>query len=260
MKLRLRLATGLLLAAMIPAGAAAEQSTGPFAFNGKLSFNLAAGADVHVSTINGDVHVERGAGSTFTARYEKSGSGDLNAVRVLAQHTANGGVEICVRYDSASDCHADSNNANSNDTRVDITVAVPAGTHVDVGTVNGKIEARADGLVTARSVNGRVDIDAADVDEVETVNGAIDIRLHDARSRHALRVKTVNGAIALHVPAASGLNVHASVLNGNITIDGLTAKRPEYGPGASADGRLGDGRREVELKALNGNIGLERAS
>jgi DUF4097 and DUF4098 domain-containing protein YvlB len=245
---------------MLPVDAAEQGNTGAFAFNGKLSFNLASGADVHVSNINGDVHVERGAGSTFTARYEKSGSGDLDAVRVLARHTASGGVEICVRYDNANDCHTDADNVNNNNARVDITVGVPAGARVDVAAVNGKIEARADGLVSAHSVNGRIDIDAADVDRVETVNGAIDIRLHDARSNRALRVKTVNGRIAVHVPAASGLNVHASVLNGDIMIDGLTVKRPQYGPGASADGVLGDGRRPVELKALNGNIQLERTS
>lgn len=64
---------------------------------------------------------------------------------------------------------------------------------------------------------------------------------------------------AEETPMRVAVHVHASVLNGSITAGDLSVKRPQYGPGASVDGSLGDGRRELRLEALNGNITVMRA-
>jgi DUF4097 and DUF4098 domain-containing protein YvlB len=250
MKLRLWLIGALALATAIPIGAPADE------ISGTLPLKLVAGGNLRVNDVNGDVRVE--PGSTFGVRYRKHGSGDLGAVRVVGEQTA-GGVVVCVRYDETNTCSGSTHHEGGDNVSVDFTITVPAGTRVDAGTVNGNIDVRSDGLVSARTVNGGLDVDAADIDEAQTVNGSIGIRLRDMHSRGSLRAKTVNGSIVVHVPASTGVSVHASVLNGDIGIERLSVKRPEYGPGASVDGTLGDGRRSVDLKTVNGDIHLERA-
>jgi len=248
---------------MLSALAVATLSLGASAaeVSDRLDVGLAPHGALSVHDINGNVTVTTGA--TFAVRYRKHGSTDLAAVRVLGNQDGRE-TSVCVRYpgDSGTECgenvstHNVSSHTESNVT-VDFEIVVPAGTDVDVTTVNGKLDVHSAGRVRAKNVNGKIVVDAADVDEVSTVNGSIDVTVRDAQARGGIAIKTVNGSIALRLPTANA-RVDAKILNGDIDAFGLPVSRPQFGPGASVSGDVGSGGRRLDLKALNGSIRVSK--
>jgi len=246
-------ALALLLAPVaVPASA-------PFTFS---SSTLQRGQTVEIHNINGEVTVRQGDRLEITAT-KRSEHGNPDDVRVIAKQT-DSGVSACVRYpgDDRTDCdggfgHAHNSNSD-NDTTVTFEVRVPRGVNVVANGVNGDVRVHSDALASARTVNGRITVDADNVSAATTVNGAIDVHIHSTSSAMPLSVHTVNGAITCTLPSSVGLNVHIKVLNGSISAGGLTVQRPQFGPGASADGVIGDGKRTVDLHTLNGSVSLMR--
>src|SRR6202035_362317 len=89
--------------------------------------------------------------------------------------------------------------------------------------------------LTIRDINGEVRVRAGD---------RLSIRAYlDARG--ALSAKTVIGSIAVALPHGTGYELSAKTLTGGINADGIDVQRPRYGPGARANGTLGDGARKL---------------
>ncbi|MFN2459819.1 MAG: hypothetical protein ABR591_03885 [Candidatus Velthaea sp.] len=223
--------------------------------------SIARGQTLDIHDLNGDVSVVQGdrleVRATKTAR-----RGNADDVKIVTRRVPSG-ILVCVQY-PGDDANCDRSGSHhtsgdDNDTRVDFSVRVPSGVNVTVASVNGTVDVHSDALVSARTVNGRLNVDAADVTRATSVNGSIDVHIRNVASAAPLRISTVNGSVTCTVPQSVGLNVHASVLNGSIEAGGLNVNRPQYGPGASADGTLGDGRRHLDLRALNGSIRLVRS-
>ncbi len=110
------------------------------------------------------------------------------------------------------------------------------------GTVDGDVDAEtAGGPVRALSVNG--DVRAA---------------VHGFADTGAVKVTTVNGSVALELPADVDATVSAQTVNGDITSDfPLTARKKFL---HHANGVIGAGGRRVELNAVNGSVHLTRGT
>jgi DUF4097 and DUF4098 domain-containing protein YvlB len=228
----------------------------PFVYDGKL----AAGRTLAIRDINGSVRVR--TGSRLMVRATKTAErGDPNAVAIHVEDTATGLV-VCVRYppNAADGCSVrPPHGSTDNDTQVDFDVTLPRGVALDAGTVNGSIDAQTDGTIDASTVNGRIRAEGRDAHTVSTVNGSIELRLLD-RPSGSLKADTVNGSITISLPPGSGVDVQAHTLTGGIDAAGLTVDRPQYGPGATARGTLGDGAAHLSLSTINGSIALRRPS
>lgn len=226
----------------------------PFSYDGALR----PGQTLAVRDINGDVRVR--SGDRLSVRATKHArTGDPNQVTIRVDQRPDGLV-VCVRYPGSGDRRCDehmSTNNVDNDTRVDFDIVVPRGVALDAQTVNGSLDAQADGTIEAETVNGSVRAEGRDVRRATTVNGSVHVRVLD-RSRGNLDAKTVNGSIDIALPPGSGVTLDAKTLTGGITADGLTVERPRYGPGASASGTLGDGARRITADTVNGSITLTR--
>jgi hypothetical protein len=227
-----------------------------FVYDGKL----AAGRTLAIRDINGNVRVR--TGSRLTVRATKTAErSDPNAVAIHVEETATG-VVVCVRYppNAGDGCGVQPHRGSTdNDTKVDFDVMLPRGVELDAGTVNGSIDAQTDGTIDASSVNGRIRAIGRDAHTMTTVNGSIELRLLD-RPSGSLKANTVNGSITISLPPGSGVDVQAHTLTGEIDAAGLTVDRPQYGPGATARGTLGDGAAHLSLSTINGSIALRRPS
>ncbi len=229
----------------------------PFVYDGKL----AAGGTLAVRDINGSVRVR--AGDRLLIRATKTAErGDPNAVAIHVEQTAKRGLVVCVRYppNAGDGCRARTgHDSNDNDTKVDFDVTLPRGVALDAGTVNGSIDAQTNGTVDASTVNGRIHVEGREAHTLTTVNGSIELRLLD-RPSGSLKANTVNGSITISLPPGSGVDVQAHTMTGGIDAAGLTVDRPQYGPGATARGTLGDGTARLSLSTVNGSIALHGPS
>lgn len=227
----------------------------PFAYDGVLH----PGQTLSVRDVNGSIRVR--AGTRLSVRATKTATrSDPNAVAIRVDQN-RGGIVVCVRYppNAGRPCNDrdTSQGATDSDTRVDFDVTVPRGVALDAATVNGTIDAKTDGAVDAKTVNGKIAVEGREVRRVQTVNGSIAVRILD-RPSGALDASTVNGSIDVSLPPGSGIVLRAHTLTGSINAPGVSVERPPFGPGANANGTLGDGSVRVSLASANGSITIHR--
>lgn len=243
----LAVAALFLVVGVLPTIAAADRREGePFHWSARM----APGKMLRVHGINGRIHVEQSAGAVATVDGEKwAMRGDPNRVRIEIEENDDG---VSIRARSPRRWGA----FGSDNVNVDFTVRVPAGVKLDLGTVNGSIEA--EGLqnrVSASTVNGAIRIETGGEAEARTVNGSITARATPLSGDLAFR--TVNGSVRLELPAESSARVSAHTINGSIRSDFPVRIRAGF-IGHSLRGTLGEGGADLEIHTVNGSIQLRR--
>ena len=228
----------------------------PFAYDGSLR----AGQKLTVRDVNGSVRVRTGDRLAIRAN-KHAERGDPNDVAIRVENRPDG-IVVCVRYPPNTNrgCDDDSSwssRSSQSDTEVDFDISVPHGITLDAKSVNGSIDAINDGPTDAESVNGSVRVEGRDVRRAVSVNGSVEVHVRD-RVRGTLSAKTVNGSIDVSLPPGSGVVFEARTATGRISADGIAVDHPQYGPGASAHGTVGDGALRIEAKTINGSITLHR--
>ena len=74
------------------------------------------------------------------------------------------------------------------------------------------------------------------------------------------KLSTVNGSVHLNLPDGVDADVSAKTVNGGITSEFAEIEvRKKWGP-RSAEGRLGQGGRELELATVNGGIRITKGN
>jgi len=225
--------------------------TVPYVYEG----HMRPGSRFTIRDINGSVRVR--TGDRLIVRATKtSANGDAGAVTIRVDHRPDGLV-VCVRYpaDTNSRCDdVEGHVPNNNDARVDFDVTIPRGIALDASTVNGGLDAQADGTVSLASVNGRVAYDGSGTVQVETVNGPIVV--HERGRSGSLDVKDVNGSINVSIPSGTGITLSAHTISGDVVAPGFDVERPTYGVGAGVNGKRGDGALKVSIQNVSGPIRL----
>jgi hypothetical protein len=249
-----------LAAAIVPVTPArADQSR-----NLDWSGPLAAGAQLSVSGINGDIVADAAPGQHASLRAHVSSKlGDISAVRLQVKQLSNG-VAICSVLPGekvSEDCsHSDysSDGDGDHEIRVDFTLHVPRGVNLQAKTVNGRASAEGlSGNVAARTVNGSIAIATSGYANAKTVNGKIEVHIGNPNWSGGLAFKTVNGAIHLWLPRGANFTVAAKTLNGGIDA-GAFHLGEDSGRwfGHKLDGKVGKGGRALTLQTVNGAISL----
>lgn len=237
------------LAAAFPglAAAAERQSKEAFRWSGRAAGlfvrNLSGPITVEAAPAGGDIEV------VGTVSWKDSAP---DAIRWEVQ-AGDRGVTVCALWPAASaTCGANGEyrmgDTRKNDLSVSLRVRLPAGTRLDVSSVNGDVEVSADpASLVARAVNGgvRVTSGAAAVD-AQTVNGDIEAAIATA-PRGDLTFRTVNGTIHVDVPEDLDAEASASTLHGTVTIAGQRL-------GHRAQTTLGRGGRRLSASTTNGSV------
>ena len=223
---------------------------------------LAKGGSFSFSNINGAVEIEgwdRDDVRIFARKFSSGSPGDLALVGISVTATA-GSVAVATRYPEGSGV----------DVNVDFQIRVPARVVLgSVTTVNGSVTIHdVSGSGSLAAVNGNVVmLRSAGPFSARTTNGNISIELVSLDGAGASRAsgaprgiaaQTVNGSIALFLPADAGAELDARTQNGDFSSD-LPLLAHTSSAGRVVRGRVGGGGLPVSLRTVNGSIRLRIA-
>jgi hypothetical protein len=238
---------------------------------------------MHVFNINGSVDFAPSPDNMVHLVAEKRSNGrELDDIHYEVVQ-AGGNVTICAIWNNNSRCEDGGveqlrrNDHNDNHSSVKMTVQVPRSVRVgahsvnggvsvrDVGaevmanTVNGGVTVRnASGPVNAETVNGGVDVNtSAGPVTAETVNGNVDARMASLSGNDDMTFKTVNGSVAIYVPARFDATFRFDTVHGGIDSDFPMTLSGRWGPRHAA-GTIGAGGRDLRASSVNGSIQLRK--
>jgi DUF4097 and DUF4098 domain-containing protein YvlB len=193
---------------------------------------------------------------------------DRNEVQIDAVKTASSDEKLHeARIEVAGSGHSVDvqtkypDSSNNNPAKVEYTIHLPWGARLfEVATVTGGIHIDGPrGRIKAATVNGTVEVwNAADELEASSVNGDVKASLANA-GQHAVKLNTVNGMVAVALPASTNAHVVASTVHGDIHSDlPLHVEKSQYAPGTTVDSNLGSGGATIELETVTGSIYLHK--
>ncbi|MGA2599429.1 MAG: DUF4097 family beta strand repeat-containing protein [Bryobacteraceae bacterium] len=228
---------------------------------------LSPGQTLEIKGVSGSIHAELASGSVIEVTAHKTAHhSDPNSVRIEVVPSSEG-VTICAVYPSTgtqvNDCvpgKGGHSNTRDNDVNVEFMVKLPAGISFAPKAVNGSVVAnglRSD--VNASSVNGKVTVKTTGLATATSVNGAIDVAMGVSTWDGALNFSSVNGSIDVTMPAATGADVQASTVNGELASDFPMTVTGRIGA-RNMRGRIGAGGHELKLSTVNGAITLHQGS
>jgi putative adhesin len=256
---------GVLLFAGPAAAATSASRQGDDAF--EWSKVIAAGKEIEIKGVNGDIKASRATGREVEVKARKSWKRSDPADVTIEVIEHEDGVTICAKYPAGygrenvcAPGDKGSMNTHDNDVRVDFDVRVPAGVRLVARTVNGAIDA--DGLqspVEAWTVNGSVHVTTSVYASAETVNGSITAAMGSAQWTEPIAFSTVNGAIRLTLPGKLDADLRAETMNGSIDSDFPITVNGHFGK-RRIQGTIGKGGRRLELGTVNGDIVLRSGS
>ena len=223
------------------------------------------GGAIEIKGVNGGIKAMPSSGGEVEVSAVMKGRRNNPAeVRLdIVQHAD--GITICAMYPSQdsrpNECAPGEGgrmNVRNNDVTVEFTVRVPAGVRFIGHTVNGDVTA--DGLagpVSVQTVNGEANFSTSSYGDASTVNGSIRGSMGSTQWSQTLRFRSVNGSIALNLPADASTDVQAATVNGSITTDFPLTVTGKISP-RRLTGTIGGGGRSMDLETVNGSVTLRR--
>jgi len=231
---------------------------------------LAAGSEVSIHNINGDIKVT----PSTTGRVEVVGTKfgddrDRNYIKADVRETSRG-ITICVLDDNSdSYCDDEGVHMHSRGNRdwdhggMNLTVAVPANLVVSAGSVSGDVDVNgAHGDVSASSVSGDVRLDHLHATAVRahSVSGDVDVRIDDLTGRGDLSFKSVSGNITLDVPQNFAADLSMSTVSGDINSDfPITLGGNNRMSRRRLEARIGAGGRRLDVSTVSGDLRIRSA-
>ena len=218
------LALGLLLMLVsVSAGKAEEPSaTRVQTFNGPV----AAGQTIHVENISGDIVASPGrqfsAVVTLTVSAATQAKADeiLKKTEIVGNHDDDGWNLETVWPGRRSGGRGNRHGNPCDQCRISARyeIVIPPGVTAELQTVNGDVRVRdLDGEMDVSTVNGSIEVRGARQSvSAQTVNGKIDAIAGALPADAEVSIQTVNGDVALTLPADAKFDFEASTMNGRI--------------------------------------------
>lgn len=215
----------------------------------QATYPLSPGGNFSLTNVNGSVEVrgwDRDEVQVRAVKRSRIGPAEESRVRIEVD-AAPGAIAVITRYPETQPL----------DVTVEYSIRVPSRLQLtSIQTVNGDIRVR--DLETGgelRTVNGDLEVlNGAGHVGARTTNGNVRLELaHLGEGSEPIRVETVNGSVALEVPASVDAEVHAQSLNGDFQSDLPLDVQTSTGR-AEVRARLGDGGAAVVLRTVNGGI------
>jgi Putative adhesin len=231
---------------------------------------LAAGSEVSIHNINGDVKVVPSTTGRVEVTGVKRGNSDyFDRIKAVVQESSRG-ISVCVLNDDA-DSYCDDGGSHSHsrgdrdwhNVSMDLQIAVPANVEVSAGSVSGNVEITgAHGDVSASSVSGDIklmNLHASSV-QANSVSGNVDVRVDELTGAGAFSFHSVSGDVTLEVPRDFGADLTMSTVSGDINSDfpitlgnGRMSRR-------SLSARIGAGGRRLDVSTVSGDLRLRQGS
>jgi hypothetical protein len=220
----------------------------------RKNYELAPGARVEVSGINGWVKIETSNTKTADVYVERTAASQeiLNRRKITVENTANG---LTIRGDKSDEGFL-SRIFGSNPTE-HVTLRLPRQIALVAQGVNGSVTVgELDGAVEIHGVNGRVEVaQATGSAEFNGINGNIAVGIKQLDK--GLDIHGINGNIELRLSEAVNASLDAQGMNGSVSSDlaNVTIDKTHHG---SYSAQIGKGGSSISASGINGNIRLTR--
>lgn len=221
----------------------------------RKSYELAPGARVEVSGINGWVKIETSDSKSADVYIERTGESQevLNRRKITIDNTAGG---LTIRGEKG-DAGLLSRMFGSSPTE-HVTLRLPRQISLVAEGVNGSVTSgEIDGRVEVSGVNGKVDIaQASGSAEFNGINGNVSVGLNQI-GKDGIDISGINGNIELRLSDGVNADLDASGMNGNVTSDlpNVVVDKSHHG---SYSAQIGKGGNSISASGINGNIRLTR--
>jgi DUF4097 and DUF4098 domain-containing protein YvlB len=242
---------------------AAAQNSGNF----RWEKALAAGNEVSIHNINGDIKVTPSTNGRVTVVGIKRGNGrSFDRIKAEVQESSHGIVVCVIQEDSDSYC--DDRGVHShgdhdwNRVSMDLEVAIPANVTVSAGSVSGNVDITgANGDVEASSVSGDIRLSRLRATSVRahTVSGEVDVRVDTFTGRGDLSFKSVSGDVTLEVPRGFDADVSMSTVSGDMNSDFPVTLGNGRMSHRRIEARIGNGGRRLDVSTVSGSLTLRMA-
>ncbi|HUS08848.1 MAG TPA: hypothetical protein VMZ30_00170, partial [Pyrinomonadaceae bacterium] len=205
----------------------------------RKTYDLAAGARVEVSGINGWVKIETSDRNTADVYIERTGESQeaLNRRKIAIESTATG---LTIRGEKGDGSFL-SRMLGSNPTE-HVTLLLPKQISLVTNGVNGSVTSGAiDGSLKVNGVNGKVDIaQASGTAEINGINGNVSVGLATI-GKDGVDLSGINGNIELRFSENVNANLVTHGMNGQVTSDlqNVVVNKNSYGSYSAQIGRGG---------------------
>ena len=205
-------------------------------------------ADLHLTTMSGDIDVQRGVGRLEAS----SASGNVSVIDGEGDadiNTASGNVDLTGLRASQIDVNVASGN---------VTVDGVTASSVAVESASGGLRVlrtRAESL-NADAASGNVNVRESEIQDLRasTASGTVNVALEGTLQR--ANISSASGSVTLVVGRALDATIEAESSSGNIDIDfplQVVRQRRNY-----IRGQVGSGSAQITLNAASGNVRITR--
>lgn len=221
----------------------------------RKSYELARGANVEVSGINGEVKIETADVKTADVFIERFGSSPevLSRRKITIDASAN---SLRIRGEKGDASFWGRLFGSTPSERV--ILRLPRQISLVAHGVNGSVTSgEIDGAVDVQGVNGAVEIaQASGSAEFKGINGRITVGLKQLNSE-GIAISGINGNIELRLDPGVNADLEAHGMNGKVTSDlsNVVVNRDGHG---QYEARIGNGGSSISASGINGNIRLTR--
>lgn len=235
------------------------EKTCPLQKNGRFSLQNENGSVTIVAWDRNEVKIE--AEKIARAGRESEAEKMLGATEIIVRQDGNS-VEVDTRTPR---CRAGEDfwswifGGDGGNVTVNYVITVPRDIHLQVKSVNGKIEAREiSGRAQLATTNGGIEVEEA-VGSVsaETTNGRIRVSLAKVADNEAMYFETTNGSVTAAFPQDFSATISARTTNGSINCDFPVTTAGRMGRN-ELEGKIGDNGGRVTLRTTNGSISIRQ--
>jgi hypothetical protein len=219
------------------------------------SYQLAAGAAVEVSGINGSVDVETSTGSLAEVNIVRSARNrdDLEYRKVIVEQTP---TSLIVRGENDS---ARTGSGRNREVRQRVMLRLPRTIDLGVSGVNGRVGVgEIDGPVRLSGINGKVEVaQAMGYSDISGINGHVKVTISQLGQR-GIHVSGVNGGVELMF--AEDLNADLDVTGINGSVNPQVANVTVFGKidRQNFHAKIGSGGSPIRVTGINGHVKLSR--
>jgi DUF4097 and DUF4098 domain-containing protein YvlB len=222
------------------------------------TYPLAPNGKIMLDNVNGKIHITGWDQSEVKVDAVKLGDkqSDVDEIKIEIDAKADK-IKIRTKYPNRKSFRGKSNSPS-----VDYELKVPIQAILDnIQNVNGSIEIEGvQGSIHASTVNGRLHVDGIASDaSLESVNGGVHAGFTILDTVKRASLKTVNGGVALTLPAGADADVSAHTLNGSIQSDSGLLPKKNWPVGTDLHRTLGKGGAHIKAETVNGSIQIRLA-
>ncbi|HLL76137.1 MAG TPA: hypothetical protein VK421_12835 [Pyrinomonadaceae bacterium] len=220
----------------------------------RQTYQIAPGAPVRVSGINGRVDVETTSGSTAEVHVVRSARTrqDLEYRKIIVEQAGGG---LTVRGEKENDSNRGERRA---EVRQQVTLRVPRNINLAASGINGRTTVgEVDGPVKLSGINGRVEVgQARGYTDISGINGSVTMTIAQL-GEQGIKVSGVNGRVELKFADTLNADLSVTGINGSVNTEGL--------PNVTIQGRvsrnnfnarIGSGGTPINVSGVNGSVRL----